>query len=1249
MGLKDLWASMASAWTPSPRPKPSVEPVHYSRDGKPFWLIDADGKYRSPDGMALPSVFTFASFVQGANKTYWHLHSDEARRHSRENAIAMRRDLFLMRLLKERKRGTTSKKWHLEPDDPRDPYQKAAAEAITKVVKAIPRFRRIQTQLLEALWYGRYAVQIKPVWKEMSIPTIVPTAGPGGMVAPTMTQTRRRVLTVEKHRPVNGDKIDYHHDGTPYILVNSFENYKDAELIQATEGTGLLLRGSWRNRFIIHSHDPDDSDYLDGEMAGAIYGVGIRSRAYWLQFLKNDYSTWYIDALQKTGLGIIVIEYDISNPASKTEAIEASKKYNRKDGVLLVPRSWDGRGGESVRVVETPVAGIDILRQLQARIDEILEQYIIGQTMSGGADNESGLGGSGRAAFAMDTKAQIIEEDALELAETLTGSDHEPGLINQIFKYTFPEFVGEFPAPRFVFDTPEPGGVEKAQIMVQIAQAFPGEARFRWNDLYDLIGVSKGEDGDDIIGAKTAEMMAQQQAQTQQGDEAGKKSDKEGDDAGGGDEPEESRYEDSPDDWDPLPDGSGLINIHTGEVISGDDPDLSPEDERLLEELLPGAGGQVNYEQDDWKLFRESTGTLGIPRADMPQIKSEHRGALANYLRARGIPWDRQEVLPGELKPTQAEYSDEKLKKARQHDGERAILVSREGYVVDGHHQWLAALKDRPKEKMPVIRLDALIGTVLSHVLDFPSCTTVSYADEDLPFAEPVDEKPKKKPKSSRPASVRVMGGYTKESPFRLGGREYLTGQRIPAADLERATPDELALLGRHAPGYESPWTRQGNAWIHRQTGERRYQDYEPLPQYLRPETAAAIHEQRTRPPQLSFPSSRLSRSEENAHNLWEDYFGQPYSHESMARLLGSAPGSHWRVYGDPTYLGAYGDSHAINQASRAIRIDPKTRQPYISNQSLFLRPSARGQGLGLSMFRNQVQEAANLGMQHIQTTAGKGHGMSGWAVWPKMGYNMDLDDHIRRKLPKELQGAKTLQQLLAMPGGGQWWAGDTWDRKNSEKTGRRGHGEMANLKFDLTPGSESMQALNRYLAAKGLPPIQVDEARRNEIIAKRQAAADPSNAGWKSVRNTARALGISRQEIEEEMQRAPAASRSTHPDLQWQLALANIHTRQEFEAEQQLSAKYAGRGEPFGVNDDQLRDYARALSMSRSSYRPDDSTVGSRMRQAYLDALFFVEGRGDLMTPEARSILEQHRAEGLRVENIPEAKPVDDEPEAKP
>jgi hypothetical protein len=112
---------------------------------------------------------------------------------------------------------------------------------------------------------------------------------------------------------------------------------------------------------------------------------------------------------------------------------------------------------------------------------------------------------------------------------------------------------------------------------------------------------------------------------------------------------------------------------------------------------------------------------------------------------------------------------------------------------------------------------------------------------------------------------------------------------------------------------------------------------------------------------------------------------------------------------------------------------------------------------------------------------------------------------------------------------------------------------------------------------------------------------------------------------------------------------VANIHTRQEFQAEQQLSAKYSGRGEPFGVSDDQLRDYARALSMSRSSYRPDDSKVGSRMRQAYLDALFFVEGRGDLMTPEARSILEQHRAEGLRVEDIPEAMPVDDEPEAKP
>ena len=125
----------------------------------------------------------------------------------------------------------------------------------------------------------------------------------------------------------------------------------------------------------------------------------------------------------------------------------------------------------------------------------------------------------------------------------------------------------------------------------------------------------------------------------------------------------------------------------------------------------------------EWDAFAAETGTLGIPRAQMPQIKSGHRGALVNFLKARGIAGRPQELPAADLKPTQAEFSPERVERARQRKGgDRSILISSDGYVVDGHHQWLAKRADGLP--VNVIRLNAPIRQVLGQVAEFPSTTT---------------------------------------------------------------------------------------------------------------------------------------------------------------------------------------------------------------------------------------------------------------------------------------------------------------------------------------------------------------------------------------------------------------------------------------------------------------------------------------------------------------------------------------------
>jgi hypothetical protein len=130
---------------------------------------------------------------------------------------------------------------------------------------------------------------------------------------------------------------------------------------------------------------------------------------------------------------------------------------------------------------------------------------------------------------------------------------------------------------------------------------------------------------------------------------------------------------------------------------------------------------------DAWAEFEAGTGTLGIPRREMPQIRSGNRAAMVRFLRARGVESREETVDPDTLKPTQAEYSPEKVAAAKAYTGgNRAIPVSEEGHVVDGHHQWLAALE--AEEPIRIIRLLAPITRVLMLVHRMPS-TTVAAAD----------------------------------------------------------------------------------------------------------------------------------------------------------------------------------------------------------------------------------------------------------------------------------------------------------------------------------------------------------------------------------------------------------------------------------------------------------------------------------------------------------------------------------------
>ncbi|QMV33371.1 hypothetical protein F1_00007 [Ralstonia phage Heva] len=155
---------------------------------------------------------------------------------------------------------------------------------------------------------------------------------------------------------------------------------------------------------------------------------------------------------------------------------------------------------------------------------------------------------------------------------------------------------------------------------------------------------------------------------------------------------------------------------------------------------------------EGFERFAPETGTLGIPRDEMPQVPTQSHGALVNHLNAQGIEHETKMVPADELKPTQAEFSPEKVEQAKEANGDRSVIVSNDGHIIDGHHQALAA-KEEGKDVKAIV-LDAPVDQALEAVKNSPSAQ---------PAAEPAPAAPKKPSTKAEPNRVhRVLGDARK-------------------------------------------------------------------------------------------------------------------------------------------------------------------------------------------------------------------------------------------------------------------------------------------------------------------------------------------------------------------------------------------------------------------------------------------------------------------------------------------------------
>lgn len=457
--------------------------------------FDAPGTPPNYGEFVLPHVMTIQGLVSNISKVY--RMSDEALKHSLEDARFMELDVGIQECLHARWRSTALLNWHLEPDDPTAQEQVDLCDELTRVLNKCPRFMQVREYLQRATWYGRSAVSFRYGWERF---------GNRMLVAPL------------QWKPVHGDKLVFRLDDGRFdvdpnqVGIRVGQTYLNSQRIsaqwdieQTDRGLAYFLSASERRLLAIHKHMIEDGAYEEPEDAGRIHGVGIRSQIYWEWFQKQETLRWLMEYLERSAFGIELWYYPSGNPAAKKKVEEAAKgRVNNFRNIVFVPRPTDAAGnadqGFGVEHIETGMAGVSpIMDMLNNYFGHRIKRLILGQTLTSESEG-GGLGSDGIARVHLGTFKDIIRYDATNLEETITDD-----IVRPLKEWNY-KHAAHFNV-RFVIETEEIQADEKLEQAMLLWQM---GVRLSERELLETIGMTAPGPEDRVICNPQIEQALQQ-------------------------------------------------------------------------------------------------------------------------------------------------------------------------------------------------------------------------------------------------------------------------------------------------------------------------------------------------------------------------------------------------------------------------------------------------------------------------------------------------------------------------------------------------------------------------------------------------------------------------------------------------------------------------------------------------------------------------------------------------------------------
>lgn len=117
----------------------------------------------------------------------------------------------------------------------------------------------------------------------------------------------------------------------------------------------------------------------------------------------------------------------------------------------------------------------------------------------------------------------------------------------------------------------------------------------------------------------------------------------------------------------------------------------------------------------------------GSPAAKLPRTARgtvNATDAFLSHLKDRGVPVRNKTMKASRLKASQTELVESKVREIASQGKEKRIFVSKDGYVIDGHHHWAAARAHGGKSSSVKVRE---VGLNIREALDLATRWSKAY------------------------------------------------------------------------------------------------------------------------------------------------------------------------------------------------------------------------------------------------------------------------------------------------------------------------------------------------------------------------------------------------------------------------------------------------------------------------------------------------------------------------------------------